>query len=520
MERIVSEFLSRSGVDISKPYVEGLISNHPDFPSLLSISDTLHKLGVAHKVLRIASPRLVDLQFPYLVPLDKGRGDLLAIYNKMDLLKFQHEHSYEWSGIVLLLESVTKTPDNTNNELVRLETRMKYAAVACALAFLSIAFYVSYTAFSMTNFGLLFLATLGAGLGVILIAKELGYYNQALNSFCGGGVVSNCDKVIQADVTILGLKLPELVLIFFSFQVVVLLFFSGERSALIFLELCSLLSLLVVIFSIYYQYTNKTWCRLCLLVDIILLAQAFVIVSSIGVTALSSLTVNMALPYAGTGFSVFAIVIFFVSNIERADLLRLNFGRGNNIKHKDAVFRFLLAQERKVDVPALGVIKIGDASAPVSITIVSNLYCNPCKKKHQVLAELYRTYPSKVNLNILLVRSSKEGEAVPFMFDLCTKEGQRNEDKLNLLEEWYELMDLKKFEKQIGICAPLKTNNHDVEETYKWIESMEIRRTPTFFVNGYFLPSGYEIDDLVFLVPSFAENTTTISSKDLSLEIA
>ena len=53
MEKIVSEFLHFLKIPVSKKYVEKIIRAHPDFPSLLSISDVFQRLGVDHRVARI-----------------------------------------------------------------------------------------------------------------------------------------------------------------------------------------------------------------------------------------------------------------------------------------------------------------------------------------------------------------------------------------------------------------------------------------------------------------------------------
>lgn len=87
MEQTVANFLSTLRIPISKKYVQKLISSHPDFPSLVSISDTLQRLGIDNVARRVDQKSLEQLPFPYLLPLDKGRGDILLIKDEYDLLK-------------------------------------------------------------------------------------------------------------------------------------------------------------------------------------------------------------------------------------------------------------------------------------------------------------------------------------------------------------------------------------------------------------------------------------------------
>ena len=100
MEQTVSRFLRLLRVPVSDKYFRKIMASHPDFPSLLSISDTLQRLGVKHRVRRIEVSDLEKLPYPYLLPLNKNGSDILLIKDKNDL-NLQRQGLEHWGGVVL-----------------------------------------------------------------------------------------------------------------------------------------------------------------------------------------------------------------------------------------------------------------------------------------------------------------------------------------------------------------------------------------------------------------------------------
>src|SRR5258708_6018831 len=110
MEQIISEFLKQLKVPVSKRYVQYLIHSHPDFPTLLSISDTFQRLGIDHTVRRVSANDLRDLPYPFLLPIEKDGGTILLVNHKEDLTLNEKDLNL-WSGVVLQAESRKQTID-------------------------------------------------------------------------------------------------------------------------------------------------------------------------------------------------------------------------------------------------------------------------------------------------------------------------------------------------------------------------------------------------------------------------
>ena len=460
MEQTVSRFLKLLRIPVSEKYVQTLIQSHPDFPSLLTVSDTLQRLGINHAARRINKDNLIDLPYPYLLPLDKGRGDMVLIKNEADLGK--HKSDLElWGGIVLQVEPTRQINDKINNELYAKESLIRNLVVGLvSLAVLFVLLPFAYS-FSWLAAALLLTAIVGVTVGYFLLAKELGVTYQAIDALCsdnkGSSKTNNCDRVLKADINLLGVNFSDAAATYFIFQLVAISLPAMRETFLWILAVLSILTLPVILFSLYYQYAVvKTWCKLCLIVVGVLLVQ-FVVFSVAylngSIPLSSSLSfMNLAvlvLLFLTIGFSV----ILLKSIIERSNQLTQLAGNGNRVKHSVSVFTHLLKQQKKIDdTPFEKEMLLGNLYAPIKIIMVSNLYCNPCKLKHEIVDELVSAYPDKVSVALRFVRSGKDLNSIsPMQYLLgywlnnIVDTTDENEKTASLMHQWFTLWDMQKF---------------------------------------------------------------------------
>jgi len=74
MEQAFADYLTALNIPVSRRYFRKRIASHPDYPSLLSISDTFEQLGIPHGVAHLEKEQLGTLTFPYVLYLEKGSG--------------------------------------------------------------------------------------------------------------------------------------------------------------------------------------------------------------------------------------------------------------------------------------------------------------------------------------------------------------------------------------------------------------------------------------------------------------
>jgi len=81
---------------------------------------------------------------------------------------------------------------------------------------------------------------------------------------------------------------------------------------------------------------------------------------------------------------------------------------------------------------------------------------------------------------------------------------EKGDEKLTLkvLNDWYlsDSKDYDHFKAVNPISSELQQQNSKIEAMDKWCMEMEIKYTPTVFINGYELPEIYTVEDLKYLL--------------------
>lgn len=526
MEKVVTQFLKFLKIPISGSYVERLIIDHTDFPSLLSISDVFNRLGISHVVTKVEKERVNELEYPYLAPLSKGRGNILIIKDGNDLRRHQTLLKDEWDGIVLQAEPTKTILDKENNEMYAREKSIKRN---CAIIMLALVGHLLIAGFYLTTLENIILALSVAGVivGYFLFAKELGISYATVDAFCNTGGNINCDRVLKSDITLLGVNFSNAVLAYFLFQCITIgisSFLPSRQIVLPILSIPGLLALPVVVFSVYYQYAvAKTWCRLCLIVDGLLIIQTLVFGYGLYMSTITiSISLSVFMPMVTTALFILLIIISAKEGMVHYQKL-IQLGSDNRIKHNPLVFTTLLRQQKKVDEQPFDYeMHVGNPFAPIKIIMVSSLHCNPCKLKHEVVHQLVATYSDLVRVSFRFSKSTSwptsAGTLLNYWFhNIYGKENEAT-NTANLMHDWFELWDLQKFEKKYGIKTNDTVIDKLVQQHYGW--TRHARTVPMFFVNGYELPKGYAIDDLLGMVPSLANDLKEFNEREMTLQQA
>lgn len=521
MERTVFDLLKLLDVPVSEAYVKNLLRSHPDFPSLLSISDILQRLGVNHVVHKIDKESLTGLPFPYLLPIEKGQGKILLINSDEDLNK----HSAilgDWGGTILQAESVLHTSDNVNDEIYKSEVQIRNHVIGLIVV-LGICFIFSFAIhFSWLSLVLFVIALLGVTVAIFLVTKELGVSHALIDAICDMGKNANCDKVLKTDINLVGINLSDAAISYFLLQVIAFGFapnFPGSISSI--LQVFSWLSFLtipIVLFSLYYQgRVVGVWCKLCLAVDVLLILQIGLFIQSYYSRTLQLFS---EMPFALVAILglLLASIMLFVRLIKltfkrSATLARMGI-KGNRIKHAvDVFFLFLLRQKRINAIPFQREILLGGHDANIKIIMVSNLYCRPCKESHERMARLVTMYPHKVSVAIRFGRigDAEVGRSETLFYILsywlkyiCGKKEEARKT-LKLFHEWFDLWDLQNFKMGHQVDSDNIQEVKKIEEQhYEWIKESGVESTPTYFINGYQLPRQYGLDDMIAMVPALS----------------
>lgn len=525
MEEIIYKYLRLLNVPLSKRYFTNTIASHHDYPSFLSVSDTLTKFGIPHGVAHVEVEYLKAVNFPYVLHSKKGGGGLELIRDEKDLINKSHLFS-DGKGIVLKVDPPRVIKDVKNNLYLSQERSLLQSAYFIAISSFIVVILGVTQNYSLINILLIISSILGLVVSYLLVAKDLGVNYDTIESLCNRGNKTDCDKVLSSkESTIFGqFTLSDAVIGYFSAQLIsasVIITLAGNTEPLWFaLAFAGLLSLPLVFYSLWLQaFIIKSWCMLCLMVSSLLLIQAviYVWVYNIGVFEVSS------------GFHISTVIIwgvfvtcFFLTYMIRILLKEsvkkdVSITVANRIKYDPNVFLFLLKNQKKVeDISFEHEYNLGMEGAPISLTFVASLGCKPCEEGFDKVFKLLDAFPNKLEVKIIFqfFRNSESDPTPPmdkmYLFTYWSNYIHGKKDyELNsrkILENWYKFKDIEKFKKKYHI--------KDMQEAYlnschiaakhnKWIEMEKIFTTPQFFLNGYKFPKNYDIEELSHLLPIF-----------------
>lgn len=176
------------------------------------------------------------------------------------------------------------------------------------------------------------------------------------------------------------------------------------------------------------------------------------------------------------------------------------------VKNAPEVFTNLLFQRNTVDYSTNEYsMVIGNPNAPINLLMVANLNCHPCKTGLKQVLKLVDQFPEQVNVSFKFLMSGNTVHNIPvssFLINYWSQFISGTQDESNktrkLIKDWYDYISTEEFESIY--TESLDENDSAVVSHYQWIAKHKIVRTPTFFVNGYELPSQYRISDLSSLL--------------------
>ena len=390
----VYDWLRELKVPVSKTYIKQQLLSHPDYPSLLSITDTLDELGIDNSAIQIEKDQLHEMPVPFLAHLSSdGGGEFVIIKNRYGLEKQFPGFFNRWGGVSIAAENPSKGQHKENTVWLA-NDKKQLAAVTLTFILLS-AFIISanFISVSWLQTGLFIIAVAGIFVSWMIVGKALGIENKIADHVCGED--TDCNTIINSK-TIklpLGIGWSDAGIIYFSFLLIALLISSYTTAGAglyLLLALFTLPAIPVTLLSVYYQWrVVKKWCRLCLITAGLLWIQFFVLLPqllSLKQSSLANISLNDLL------LSSFLLFITTVAWLWLKPLLKANKKletenfAGKRFRHNSDVFMALLEKQRKVNAtPFENDLQLGNPEAPLQIIVACNPYCAPCAKAHEIL---------------------------------------------------------------------------------------------------------------------------------------
>ena len=277
-------------------YLKEEIISHPQFPSLLTLSDVLEKYHISTLPLKIGMEKLDQIPTPCIVQvrvegkeffqtLSHIAEDRLAGHDEMGKTFNVSREDFlnTWTGVVLAVEKNDNSAEPGIEESIRKEEIQTFLIAGMVLfALIAVGFGwndLMGTGYGFATAGFLLLKLSGLGISGLILWREIDKDNPLVQKLCSGGGKADCNTVLDSKAFKFAdgaISPGSLAFAYFFAGSLMLLTQLSSQSLLSTLAWLSLATLPVVVTSFYYQaFKIKKWCRLCLiLLGVLLLEMA------------------------------------------------------------------------------------------------------------------------------------------------------------------------------------------------------------------------------------------------------
>jgi len=523
-------FLKLLNVKVNSATVDETLQNHPEWPGLLCISDSLNKWNIPNGAGKIEPNQIDQLPAPFVAYTHDREHPLSIITHVTDtnievysknyskaIIKNKEEFIKSWTGIYLIAEPDEQSEEkeyekNKRKAIINSLIPASLFALLIVLSLFSIYNQISNNQIAnTTSIYLQYLILLtGAVVTSLLLWYEIDKTNPLLQKVCTGIAKGNCNAILtgkQAKI-FSWLSWSEAGFFYFAGGLLVLLFAGPDvTNAISLLGWLNILALPYTVFSVYYQWrVAKQWCVLCLAV------QALLVLGGINVIANNYLTSFSALPISFLAKSVLLYllpVLFW--NVVKPYILHLQEAKNTKreylrIKFNTEIFSTLLKKQKHLSVATEGLgINLGNPNATNTLIKVCNPYCGPCAKAHPKIDKLLEEIPNLKVKIIFTTPNDDEDIAIKptrHLMAIAEQSNKQNNIKQSL-DDWY-LSETKDYYELFAVKYPMNgellKQGKKIEAMDKWCKAIGIKHTPTVFINGYQLPDAYDIEDLQYFL--------------------
>lgn len=512
---VLSTLIKKLNIRVSPFTLKQDLEMHPDFPSLLALSDCLNSWKVAHEAYRINKKdyKAEDLSFPFIAHLTENGGQFMLINSIKDGQVHysdqeeangtvsEEQFLKRWDGIILYAEKDENSGEaNYTNNLIKGWLDAARLPFIVLVLLIGIFTAVNYNGGDWSYLALLGIKVAGVVVSGFLLMHSIDANNPFIQNLCSLGKKNNCNTILKSDAAKVTswLSWSEVGMFYFAGSLICLLVNPASFGLLAWLNLACLP---YTLYSIGYQIKIKNWCVLCCSVQILLWleAGAFLVqsnyVADFQAPVIISALISFLFPIA-----IWSFIKPFMLKAGQTKPLNQQLKK---FKYNSDLFQQLLTSTPRYSVPdELMPVVLGNPEAKTVITMVSNPFCGPCATAHKALDE-WLVDRSDIQLKIVFTTANHEDDA--------RTKVSRHVAALSLLEDksivgdalndWYAQSN-KKYESW-AVKYPATFNgemNAVTERQKEWCDLTEITFTPTILVNGYKLIEPYRLEDIKYLV--------------------
>ena len=522
-------FLRLLNIKVNNSSVDETLQNHPDWPSLLSISDALSKWNIPNAAGKIEKQDIERIPTPFLAQTFNPVSPIEVVTDvdetfvkvlSKDFVKPVPERREDffkrWSGIYLLAEKAGISGEaNFKENKQKRNFKILTQAMLVLLIFIISILFIERNIFTSTQlvyqYGIYLqylILISGIGVSTLLLWHEIDSNNPILKKVCTGIIKGNCDAILSGKQSKVfsWLSWSEVGFFYFTGGLLTLLFVAPISEGIAIIAYINILALPYTIFSIYYQgRIAKQWCVLCLSVQALLILGGFNLFANGFLLPISQIPIKLIL--TSVLFYLIPVLIWYsikpyLHRLQEAKDTKHEYLR---LKFNTEIFETLLKKQKQITIPTDGLgINIGNPSATNILVKVCSPYCGPCATAHPKIEELLSEIPDLAVKIIFTAPNDPLSQLYKPVSHFLAIQAQNNEKESikKALDDWYlaDKKDYTHFTKLYPSTIGLEEQGNAIEAMDKWCKDMVIQYTPTIFINGFELPNAYGIEDLQYFL--------------------
>lgn len=516
----IAELLDHFQIPVTKKTLFDELKLHPNYPSLLALSDVLNQFGIANEAFsKIGPEELKIIPCPFIAHTKNQGGQFVLVKNITDRhvmlngIKIEIDEFMEnFDGTILAVEALDGAGDpyyKENKSQQRLDALRTPVALAGLIVIIASTLFYHTSYFNVFSWRLLAITlfkALGFITAILLLIQSVDSNNPLIQQLCQGDTNKNCNAILssKAAKAFSWLSWSEVGYFYFGGTFLAFLFNSHNIAVLQVLAILNITSLPYTFYSIYHQgWVAKQWCIFCCTIQALLwleflplityLKQPFTLLN---VADIFSLLACFLIP-----FIAWTWVKPYLLQAQKIEPLNKQI---NKFKYNIDLFNSLLTGQPKYKSPdADWTVVMGNEDDPDKIiTMVSNPYCNPCTRAHKALNELLAT---KTNIQVRFIfmfnsTTSEDDKRMVVARQLLALDKQKDKSIVHkAMKDWYEERH-RDFPAWSGTFSAQADESiiQKLEKQRDWLNLTEINFTPTILIDGYKLPYPYDLKDLKY----------------------
>ncbi|WP_299215531.1 vitamin K epoxide reductase family protein [uncultured Dokdonia sp.] len=515
----VFHYLEKEFITFDKEEFLFQIQSHPNYPTVLSISDTLTFFNIDNGALRIDASQ-IDLlpdQFMALLKEANNETQLYFIQKEGDkYVTIKDKIPYEidrqtlesrWQDLIFLIEK----PDLESTPTIKKGKTLEVLSITCLILFLLLYFNSNQT---ISTLLFLLFPSIGILFSIAALKDLFGTKSKLINQFCNITTSTNCTTVVSStkwkifDVV----NFSDLSILFFSSQLFGLVLFLLSGNFLEYFAIQKILlitSIPVILLSLYYQkFVEKKWCPICLVI-------ASIVILEIGYLFLF---VNTSIDVPIKSFFIYTYIILATitlwmilkKTLSKQKVLKEFQIHANRLLRNYTVFKNTLVSTPKIEIPpSIGII-LGNRESHLQITIITNPFCGHCKEVHEIVHSILDKHGDQIQVKMLFKTAFEldNEETRRFFQILMTLYLEHGEKAFtDALNDFFESKNVESWNETYQSSIQNEKVDHLYSEMNDWCIENQINYTPELFINGFRYPSEYEKEYLAFYINDLIEDT-------------